>query len=162
MREHVLCTAILRSGDPCRFPAKPGGGELLCGRHQPKYTCAICLREITRAPRILSKCSHAFHACCIRAWFSKGVLTCPTCRAPCVAELHGLRGHVAHKLNLLLKTLPPPPGIHLQVYLMGLLTCPSTQRALDVDDDSVQRLLDVAETEDTIPSFLRTVRSLTF
>lgn len=51
--------------------------------------CAICLAGLEPAGgecqvvAELCRCSHAFHAVCIDAWFSSGeAATCPLCRAP--------------------------------------------------------------------------------
>ncbi|KAM0903993.1 hypothetical protein ACQ4PT_018310 [Festuca glaucescens] len=52
---------------------KAGKGEL---------ECAVCLSEFEDDDilRLLTKCSHAFHADCVDAWLASHV-TCPVCRA---------------------------------------------------------------------------------
>ncbi|KAM0852836.1 hypothetical protein ACQ4PT_051495 [Festuca glaucescens] len=52
---------------------KTGKGEL---------ECAVCLSEFEDDDtlRLLTKCSHAFHADCVDAWLASHV-TCPVCRA---------------------------------------------------------------------------------
>uniref|UniRef100_A0ACD5Y6V7 Uncharacterized protein n=1 Tax=Avena sativa TaxID=4498 RepID=A0ACD5Y6V7_AVESA len=49
--------------------------------------CAVCLSEFEDDDtlRLLTKCSHAFHADCIDAWLSSHV-TCPVCRANLLAD----------------------------------------------------------------------------
>jgi len=49
--------------------------------------CAVCLSEFDDDDtlRLLTKCSHAFHADCIDAWLSSHV-TCPVCRANLLAD----------------------------------------------------------------------------
>jgi hypothetical protein len=41
--------------------------------------CAICLGRVTEKRKKTLACGHAFHAACIRRWFSKS-LQCPCCR----------------------------------------------------------------------------------
>ena len=157
----TVCTALLRSGTPCRNPAKHEG---VCGRHMLRHNhehkevhkedlslkhkedCAVCLEPIkTRAQQTtLNKCDHKFHKRCIRSWLGKGILTCPVCRAPCIHELRALRGCMARKVKMLVRTLPPPPGSYFPTYIIGLLTSPTVQHALDIDDDAVQCLIDLA------------------
>jgi E3 ubiquitin-protein ligase ATL6/9/15/31/42/55 len=57
---------------------KAGKGEL---------ECAVCLSEFEDDDilRLLTKCSHAFHADCVDAWLASHV-TCPVCRANLVPE----------------------------------------------------------------------------
>lgn len=99
-----------------------------------------------------------FHKKCVRAWLGRGALTCPVCRAPCIDELRSLRHSVPLKLRMVVRTLPPPPGAHFPVYIMGLLTAPPVQAALDIDDDAVQHLIDLAYAHDTADSFFARLR----
>ena len=162
----VLCTAVLRSGNPCQSTAKYDGphNATLCGRHIRtcgREDCAVCLTEIrTKAScKMLGKCGHAFHKRCIRNWLSRGVLTCPVCRAPCVAELREMRGTLTNKLQTLLRTLPPPPGAFFPAYVIGILTSPPVQEALQLDDDRVQMIIDVAYAHETEGMFYRALRA---
>ncbi|KDP28187.1 hypothetical protein JCGZ_13958 [Jatropha curcas] len=45
--------------------------------------CAVCLSELQDGDegRVLPKCNHAFHICCIDMWFHSHS-NCPLCRAP--------------------------------------------------------------------------------
>lgn len=116
----------------------------------------MCLEDIrtTTAFHALRKCGHAFHRRCVGTWLRRGgVLTCPVCRAPCLDELRLLRHTVHRKLGMVLRTLRPPPGASFPVYLTGLLTSPSVQAALDIDDDAVQRLIDRAFERETEAAF---------
>jgi hypothetical protein len=108
---------------------------------------------------MLGKCGHAFHKRCIRNWLSRGVLTCPVCRAPCVAELREMRGTLTNKLQTLLRTLPPPPGAFFPAYVIGILTSPPVQEALQLDDDRVQMIIDVAYAHETEGMFYRALRA---
>ncbi|PHU20425.1 hypothetical protein BC332_11576 [Capsicum chinense] len=49
--------------------------------------CAICLNEFedVESLRLLPKCSHVFHPCCIDAWLLSHV-TCPVCRANLIPD----------------------------------------------------------------------------
>lgn len=49
--------------------------------------CAVCISEFEDDDtlRLLTKCSHAFHADCIDAWLASHV-TCPVCRANLLAD----------------------------------------------------------------------------
>ncbi len=155
----MLCTATLKSGAPCPHPAKTADG--VCRRHARctvMPTCPVCLETIrTRAAvHALTKCGHTFHKRCVLAWLRRrgGVLTCPVCRAPCLDELRAVRHRpVRERLAMVVRTLPPPPGAPFAVYLTGLLTTPSVQAALDIDDATVQRLIDVAFSSDTDDGF---------
>lgn len=80
------CSASLRNGEPCRYRAKshhPDHGPL-CGVHLRSALnakeCSICLEPVRRRQGL--PCGHCFHARCIAAWFRRGPLTCPLCRAP--------------------------------------------------------------------------------
>lgn len=163
----TLCTAHLKSGQPCLAHGKfdgPGGAKL-CGRHIRAFDggdCAVCLDPIATkvSCKILGKCGHAFHKRCIRQWLNRGVLSCPVCRAPCVSEMQTMRCSMSRKLQILLRTLPPPPGSYFPAYLIGLLTSPLVQKALQMDDDDVQRMIDVAYMYETEPMFYRALRQL--
>jgi hypothetical protein len=48
-------------------------------------TCAICLRAMKKRAYVLP-CEHEFHGKCIRSWFDRDRLTCPTCRADATSE----------------------------------------------------------------------------
>ena len=83
------CGASLRNGAPCRYRAKshhPDHGPL-CGVHmrstQNAHECSICLEAAKRRQQTRGlPCGHRFHGRCIAAWFRRGSLTCPLCRAP--------------------------------------------------------------------------------
>ncbi|GAB2260303.1 hypothetical protein Droror1_Dr00011158 [Drosera rotundifolia] len=49
--------------------------------------CSVCLTEFEEGEdlRLLPKCSHAFHVCCIDTWL-RSHKNCPLCRAPVVNE----------------------------------------------------------------------------
>lgn len=160
----MACTATLASGAPCPCPGKyvrPDDGALVCGRHARVWstaTCPVCLHPIRArtSAHPLPKCGHVFHRGCVRTWLSRGTLTCPVCRAPCIAELRGLRLPLHRRLRILVRTLPPPPGAHFAVYVTGLLTTPMVQTALDIDDETVQRLIDAAFASESEEAFLST------
>jgi hypothetical protein len=80
----IICKAIKKNGEPCRYKAKAGGEGDLCGVHircKPSLECLecpICYDTISRGKRVL-KCGHAFHKTCVDSWIDrKG--TCPMCR----------------------------------------------------------------------------------
>lgn len=158
----ATCTASLQSGAPCPCPSKYATSEgPVCGRHARAWapvSCPVCLQAVrSRASmHTLPKCGHGFHTKCVRAWLARGTLTCPVCRAPCIGELRGLRHALRRKLSMLVRTLPPPPGASFPVYLVGLLTSPPVQTALDIDDATVQHLLDVAFARETEATFFAT------
>jgi hypothetical protein len=85
-------------------------------------------------------------------------MTCPVCRAPCIAELRDVRGSITNKLQMLIRTLPPPPGTFFPAYVIGMLTSPPVQDALDLDDDRVQMLIDIAYAHETEGMFYRALR----
>ncbi|XP_047046608.1 E3 ubiquitin-protein ligase ATL6-like [Lolium rigidum] len=86
---------------------KAGKGEL---------ECAVCLSEFEDDDilRLLTKCSHAFHADCVDAWLASHV-TCPVCRAnllvdaeaPTAAE-SAAAASTTPEQDLLAATLPVP------------------------------------------------------
>jgi len=161
----MACNALLRSGKPCQSSGKydAPNGMRLCGRHIRTSThedCSVCLTEIQSKAscKVLSKCGHAFHTRCIRTWLRRGVMTCPVCRAPCIAELRDVRGSITNKLQMLIRTLPPPPGTFFPAYVIGMLTSPPVQDALDLDDDRVQMLIDIAYAHETEGMFYRALR----
>lgn len=51
-------------------------------------SCSVCLTEFEEGDdlRLLPKCSHAFHVCCIDTWL-RSHKNCPLCRAPIVNEI---------------------------------------------------------------------------
>lgn len=75
----IICKAIKKNGEPCRYKAK-GEGDL-CGVHircKTSIECPICYDTISSGKRVL-KCGHAFHKTCVDSWIDrKG--TCPMCR----------------------------------------------------------------------------------
>ena len=165
MDDHI-CQAVVRATQkPCRYRAKHMGpdGERVCGKHvaSTRGDCAICLSGIHSAAghRVLDKCGHGFHTRCVRTWLAKGVLTCPVCRAPCVSELRRMRGHLEHKVQMLVRTLPPPAGAFFPTYVIGLMSSPPVQAALDLDDDCIQLMIDIAYETLTQPLFFRALRT---
>jgi hypothetical protein len=70
-----------------------------------------------------------------------------------------MRGTLTNKLQTLLRTLPPPPGAFFPAYVIGILTSPPVQEALQLDDDRVQMIIDVAYAHETEGMFYRALRA---
>lgn len=161
------CEAIIpKTQTRCRYKAKhtaAATGQHVCGKHigSVRGECSICLLPIKSrtSHTVLEKCSHGFHTRCIRTWLRRGVLTCPVCRAPCLAELSTLRGSMVSKVRLVVNTLPPPPGSFFPTYIIGLLSSPPVQRGLALDDDGIQMMIDIAYQTFTEELFFRVLRA---
>jgi E3 ubiquitin-protein ligase ATL6/9/15/31/42/55 len=79
--------------------------------------CAVCLSEFEDDDilRLLTKCSHAFHADCVDAWLASHV-TCPVCRAnllpdaeaPASADIAAAASTTPEQADVLAATAPPP------------------------------------------------------
>lgn len=68
-------------------------------------------------------------------------------------------GTLTNKLQTLLRTLPPPPGAFFPAYVIGVLTSPPVQEALNLDDDRVQIVIDIAYAHETEGMFYRALRA---
>ena len=156
------CSAVLKSGAPCTYRGTRDGG--VCGVHARQQTlkdiakeeCAICLGSISsrRSCRSLS-CKHVFHKRCIRRWFGRGTLTCPTCRSVCLENLC-MNGSALHvQIRVLLRTIPPPPNAYFPTFMMSLLGQPRIVQALHLTDDLRQLLVELAFFSFTQAQFLR-------
>lgn len=123
--------------------------------------CAVCLCHV-RTPKsrhVLPKCGHAFHFRCIKKWLSQGLLTCPMCRSPCVSQVRHVRRGLDKKIQAVVRTLPPPPGAYFPTFITGILSSPQVQVALDLDDDALQQLIDLAYQMHTPERFWKGVRA---
>lgn len=123
--------------------------------------CAVCLSQVrTKASlHVLSKCSHAFHFRCIKKWLGRGLLSCPLCRAPCVAEVKHLRKPLVKKMQAIIDTLPPPPGVYFPSYVISILSSPQVQHALEMDDDTLQAVIDLAYQHHTASAFWKAMKT---
>ena len=160
----MKCQGVFRNGSPCRFQAKDPDGYCRFHCRSLDCECSVCLTAVRSKASLktLSKCGHGFHKRCIRSWLARGLLTCPICRAPCVAEISQIRCRLHKKIQTLLRTLPPPSGSYFPAYVIGLLSCPNVQQALQMDDDTLQTLIDVAYQTGSSDAFFKSIQSLTF
>lgn len=161
------CRADVAAGRPCRY--KASGDDGLCGVHRRQRDarealeeCAICLCPVDgRRSRGAMGCGHAFHAQCLRAWFSRRQLTCPVCRATCLEGMALLGGRrLAPKLQALLRTAPPPPRAFFPAYIVSHLESPKVQAALGVDEAMAGLLIDLACESFTEAFFFAKLRAL--
>lgn len=88
-----LQTAINNSmADYSAFPSSPPPEpmqtkpfEAIYYEKKEKFSCAICLDDITENGSYTIRCNHPFHDHCIRHWYEQKQ-TCPTCRASLLSE----------------------------------------------------------------------------
>ena len=157
------CTATLRgTGEPCKYPAKNGE---LCGIHsrctsaaaaQHLEECSVCLDCVKPRQRKELACGHVFHRKCVRRWFSRGRLTCPMCRAPCLTETD--MATLSDRLGQLLGENPAPAGIHFAMHIMALMNVPEVQEALGLTQERLQLVVEVLYQSFSVPHFLHNVR----
>lgn len=148
----VTCTALLRCGLPCRYPAKR---EHLCGIHfrssRTTAECSICMCGVSRRKCRMLGCKHMFHKRCIRKWFGKGSLTCPMCRTICLDHLSINGTSIGAQVRALFRTVPPPANVYFPTYMIALLNTPEVARALHLTEDLRQLLIEI-----TLLSFTQT------
>lgn len=52
--------------------------------------CAVCLSDFQEGDRVKTlRCTHRFHSRCLRQWFEREHLNCPTCRFECTLDSVG-------------------------------------------------------------------------
>jgi hypothetical protein len=81
------------------------------------------------------------------------------CRAPCVSHVRYVRRGLDKRIQAVIHTLPPPPGAYFPTFVTGILSSPQIQGALDLDDDALQELIDLAYQAQTPERFWKAVRA---
>lgn len=146
----ALCTGTLASGRPCTYRAKPGSE--VCGVHGGAKThpvtepaeCSVCLGDMKRRRTASMECGHEFHTTCLRSWFRNRPLSCPLCRGVCLEGVALMGPRLAPRLHALMRTVPPPSRGFFPSYIISQLENPRVAKALGLDADQVELLVDLA------------------
>jgi len=153
----TACRATVRStGRACGYAPRENG---MCRMHAraAEVECPVCMTPIPKRSAREMSCGHAFHARCIGRWFARGQLTCPMCRALCLEQL---RGKLSARLAKIVKTMPPSHADFFPTYIIGVLGLPSVAKALDLPDDDLQMLVELAYQSWTREMFFANLRML--
>jgi len=109
---YPICTALTKSGTPCKAPAKRPHDK--CRMHlcpTPQQECAICLENMHRRKKTELDCHHLFCQRCIKKWIKNNKDTCPTCRSTLsVQKLTEILGRIPEFI-LVLETILPPVAL---------------------------------------------------
>lgn len=142
------CSGVLADGRPCRY--KPRPGSEVCGVHGNTHSppepveCSVCLGNMKRRRTATMACGHQFHTSCLRAWFRNRPLSCPLCRGVCLEGVALMGPRLAPRLHALMRTVPPPSRGFFPAYIISQLETPRVAKAMGLDDDLIELLVDLA------------------
>lgn len=120
------------------------------------HECSICLERTKRRQHTRElACGHRFHGRCVAAWFRRGSLTCPLCRAPAFGRSAPLSVRVAAYFQYNLPRMLLPGLAHCLRYIVSSV---GFMQDVGVTTSELSLLQFTAYTTTSLREFLQTIR----